>query len=350
MDIIPNLEIKSSSKKLSELSPNDKPWEGHRMLSDAIQNVFLTSRFKKQIRKGERMCECAPNLIFKLVKSGDFDELKHKLRYAEFCHVRLCSTCMWRKSLSWRARFHAGFPSIMQNYPKARYFHLVLTVPNCPVTELRDNLKKINKAWDRMRARKTWPALCFLRSVEVTRDSLGRAHPHVHALMMVPSTYFKGGGYMSREDWRSYWAKGLGVTPESIIHPFVRAVKGGLDEVSKAVMEVAKYAVKMKTMEHLFKIKPGREWFLELDKQIQGTKAVTLGGEIKRFINDKEITDEEMLNQDKEATEMVLKDLRYDWFPKEKHYILTKFLSEIETAWWNRQEEKIREKLDKTIH
>jgi hypothetical protein len=190
-----------------------------------------------------------------------------------------------------------------------------------------------------MLARKTWPALGFIRSVEVTRDRNGLAHPHVHALMMVPTTYFTT-GYMNRDDWREYWLTALRVPLESkCIHPFVRAIKGEYN-LANAVMEVSKYAVKMKSMESILCHKPGKRWFLELDNQLSGTKAVTLGGIIKDLMKEDEITDEELLQQEKEIVGEFLKDVRYDWSSPEKVYIRTHILTEIETQWWNRQEEK----------
>lgn len=336
--MIVHQDLKKIPVKLAEASKRDQPWVDHKLIDDAIQAVFLSSPLKKQQRRGERMCNCATNIIFKIMNDPENQELVHRLRYAEFCRVRLCSKCQWRKALSWRARFYQAWPLIEKHYPKARYFHLVLTVPNVEIQCLRDEIKKMNKAWKKMIDRKTWPALGFIRSVEVTRDRKGFAHPHMHCLMMVKPEYFSR-YYMNREDWRDYWASGLGISSNSIIHPFVRAAKG-VDGVSRAAMEVAKYAVKLKTMKGVCASKPGREWFLELDKQLESTKAVVLGGEIKRFVNDAEMSDKELLLQDKIETNQVLRDVRYDWFQDEKHYLRTKFLSAIETEWWNRQEQK----------
>ena len=195
-----------------------------------------------------------------------------------------------------------------------------------------------------MRARRTWPALGFIRSIEVTRDKKGFAHPHVHALMMVNAGYFDGKNYMNRDDWREYWLSALRVPLDSnCIHPFVRAIKGE-DNLAKAILEVSKYAVKMKSMEGILRTKPGIKWFLELDKQLSGTKAVTLGGVIKDLMNGEEITDEELLQQEKDLVGEFIKDVRYDWFSSGKNYLRTEILTEIETQWWNRQEEKWREK------
>jgi plasmid rolling circle replication initiator protein Rep len=332
------MDILSINPSLAKASNQDAPWNTHRQVADSIQQVFLNSGAKRQIRRGERMQACGPYLIFKLLEDPESEEIRHRLRYAEFCRVRLCPTCMWRKSMAWRARFYQAWPLIQQKYRSARYFHLVLTVPNCEITDLRDKLNQINKAWKRMVDRKTWPALGFLRSVEVTRDKEGRAHPHLHILMMVKPEYFSR-KYMNREVWREYWASALRIPAESLIHPYVRSVRGA-DDVSKLVLEIAKYAVKMKPMAKMLKNKAGQKWFLELDKQLENTKAITLGGALKEVINSEEITDSEMIKQDKIELGRLLSDVRYDWFYDEKSYIRTKFLDQKETEWWNKQEEK----------
>jgi hypothetical protein len=59
-------------------------------------------------------------------------------------------------------------------------------------------------------------------------------------------------------------------------------------------------------------------------------------------MNDEEISDEELLQQEKELVGHFMNDVRYEWNTEEKSYIRTKILSEIETQWWDRQEEKLR--------
>ena len=172
------MDILSISSQLSKASSKDKPWETHRMVADSVQNVLLSSDDEKQIRRGERIGDCAPYLIFKLLEDGSSDEIIHKLRKAKFCRVRLCPICMWRKSMAWRARFYQAWPKIQEDYKSARYFHLVLTVPNCEVLDLRSVIDRMNKSWNRMVSRKTWPAIGFLRSFEVTRSKIGKTHPH----------------------------------------------------------------------------------------------------------------------------------------------------------------------------
>lgn len=338
------MNILQLSSNLSKNSSKDQIWDSHKTVSYQAQQAFLSSTSERQLRRGERMASCAPYLIFRLLENQDSKEVIHKLRYAEFCRVRLCPICMWRKSMAWRARFYEAWPRIISEYPKARYFHLVLTVPNCEIFDLRSVLNSINEAWDRMASRNTWPAIGFIRSVEVTRDRKGFAHPHVHVLMMVNANYFDGKNYMSRDDWREYWLSALRIPLDSnYIHPFIRAING-LDNLANTVLEVSKYAVKMKSMESILRNKPGQKWFLELDSQLSKTKAVTLGGIIRLMMRETEISDEELLHQEKDLIGDLIKDVRYDWILSKKSYVQTQFLDESEIEWLNKLEEKWKKK------
>ena len=314
---------------LADFSPKDSIWNTRRFQSDLVQNMFLNSSSAKQIKRGNRIKTCSGYLIYKIINGEDNNSLIHKLRYAEFCHVRLCPICQWRKALSWQARFYSAWPEIKKNYPTARYIHLVLTIPNCPIENLKDHLKKMSAAWKRMTNRNTWPTLGFLRSVEVTRGNDGKAHPHYHVLLMVPAGYFstKMNMYMDVEKWRDYWASALGVPSESLYPPFasvcsksMRKSKGAgvkntsknIDDIAAAVCEVVKYAVKGNDILKLSKNNDGREWFRELDVQLSGTKSVITGGVIKQYINSKDITSEEMLKREEEEIKEIYEDWRYD--------------------------------------
>lgn len=357
---LPPKQETQTTNQLAQSSSKDGVWDVRRNESDFCQAMFLESGAKDQIKRGERMQACAGYLIYKILEGEK--GLEHKLRYAHFCHVRLCPICQWRKSLSWRARFYQAWPQIKKAHSTARYIHLVLTVPNCPIEKLNDQIKTMNAAWKKMIDRNTWPAIGFLRSVEVTRGQDGNAHPHFHALLMVPGRYFKTSAYMNIQDWRAYWASALGVPADSLYPPHVSVcskgmrkaqgagvqnVKNNVDDIAAAVCEVVKYAVKGQEIIKIAQTFEGREWFRILDKEILGTKAVVTGGIIKRCINSEEVDDSEMIATNLEPKQAI-EDWRYDWFKKEKHYVRTEILSSLETIWWNKQEEKRAEKKEET--
>jgi plasmid rolling circle replication initiator protein Rep len=318
-----------SRPRLSELSPEDKPWDTHGQNSQQLMRWFSEGDEWQQ-KKSERMESCGRRLLFAVAKEG-----RHKLKAAQFCRIRLCPRCQWRRSLAWKARWYQAWPEIQKLAPKARYFHLVLTVPNVPVTELRETILKMSKAWNRMVSRKTWPALGFVRATEVTIEEKrpGYVHPHFHALVMVSTSYFSK-RYMSAEDWRAYWAKGLGVDPSTLIKPYIRAVdpKGGVDAVAAAVKEVFKYAVKGITM------KPDDDgsWvstLLEMDRQLKGTQATSLGGLIRDVFRGKEdISEEEMLAHKDEPDFEAEQYWEYVWNFVDRWYERSRILGAEEQA------------------
>lgn len=317
-----------SRPRLSELSPEDKPWDTHGQNSQQLMCWFSEGDDWQQ-RKSERMEWCGRRLTFGVSKEG-----RHKLKAAQFCRIRLCPRCVWRRSLAWKARWYKAWPEIQKLAPKARYFHLVLTVPNIPVTELRETILKMSNAWKRMVSRKTWPALGFVRATEVTiePEREGYVHPHFHCLIMVSPSYFNGQNYMGVEAWRDYWAKGLGVDPETLIKPFIRAIdpKGGVDAVAAAVKEIFKYAVKGITM------KPDDDgsWvptLLEMDRQLKGTQATSLGGLIREvFRGEEEISEEEMLAHTDDPDFEAEQYWEYVWSFVDRYYHRSRVLSKEE--------------------
>ena len=233
---------------LSDISPVDKPWDIHRAQSDEIAKIYDVIGYD---RYAERIGECAEWLTYAL-QAKDDGEVKLKLRDARFCRVRHCLICQWRKSLMWRARFFKALPEIQKAFPTARWIFVTLTVKNCELSELRATLIWMNAAWKRLTERKIFPALGFIKSVEVTRAVNGTAHPHFHCLMLVPAGYFTR-GYISHAKWQELWQSCLKTDYVPIVD--VRVVKSkttsseeGLDAsnnaMAEAVCETLKYAVK----------------------------------------------------------------------------------------------------------
>lgn len=327
--------------KLSDVSPDDRPWDTHGANSQMLM-IHFSEGDDWQLGKSERMEFCGRRLLFAVSKEG-----RHKLKSAQFCRIRLCPRCQWRRSLAWKARFYQAWPEIQRIAPKARYFHLVLTVPNVPVAELRETILKMTKAWKRMVSRKTWPALGFVRATEVTIESNreGYVHPHFHALVMVSSGYFSK-RYMSADDWRSYWAKGLGVEPSTLTKPYIRAVdpKGGVDALAAAVKEVFKYAVKGIEM----KKNDDGSWvptLLEMDRQLKGTQSTSLGGLIREvFRGNEDVTDEEMIAHTEDLDFETKEYWEYVWSFVDRYYERSKVLDKDESEAFERKEAEHKSK------
>jgi plasmid rolling circle replication initiator protein Rep len=304
---------------LSDLSPSDKPWDIHRAQSDEIAKLYSSIGYS---RYSERIGECAELLTYAL-KATDDGEVKLKLREARFCRVRHCLVCQWRRSLMWRARFFKALPEIQTQYPTARWIFVTLTVKNCELTELRATLTRMNSAWQRLIQRKVFPALGFIRSVEVTRNPEdGTAHPHFHCLMLVPAGYFKR-GYISQANWATLWESCLkaGYTPRVDVRA-VKPKKTALNEKPDAVNKAMAQAV-CETLK--YSVKPGDlladpHWLNELTKQLQKTRAISIGGCLKEFFSEDE--PEDLINAEIEEDEKTEDEsfLLFDWSSVVRRY------------------------------
>lgn len=277
---------------LSVISPKDQPWDAHKAMSDRVAVIYAQdAEFR---RLGARVLDCSGFLVFGRIADQETGELSLKLRGAQFCRVRHCPVCQWRRSMMWQAKFYQSLPAVQAAYPGARWLFLTLTIKNCPVDALRADLKAMNEAWNRLRLRSEFkPVAGWVRTTEVTRGADGSAHPHFHVLLMVRPSYFTGQYYVSHARWVELWrdCARLGYSPVVDI----RTVKGDL---SKAVQETLKYAVKPADME------ADSAWLLELTRQLHKLRFIATGGVLKDiFKSEDKITNEDLINSETEAVQ-----------------------------------------------
>lgn len=298
---------------LSEISPRDKPWDVHRFESDQISNNYKGSEFE---RYSERINDCSQFLGFSLVPDAHQGSYQLKLKTARFCRVRTCMVCSWRRSLMYKARAYKALPRVIQDYPNARYLFVTLTLKNCAIENLRDSIFCLNKGFRRLSKLKHFPALGYIKTVEVTRGKQGDAHPHLHILMMVKSNYF-GRNYINKKQWCSWWKRSLGVDYTPVID--VQAIKAK-DSPLGLLAEVVKYQTKPNDL-----IFSDRQWFLEYTRQIHRTKAFSLGGVFKNYFKDleKKETIEEMISGSAQEENQVDEgELFFRWWHAQKKYNL----------------------------
>jgi len=200
----------------------------------------------------ERVTVCADILKFHR------DPIKGlKLYQAYFCGNKLCPLCNWRRSMKYSWQIKKIIEKALERYPKARFLFLTLTIKNVKAERLSDAIIEINKSFDRLFRRKkvNKNLIGFVRSLEVTyNDKTKEYHPHIHVLLMVKPTYFKGSeNYISQEDWTDMWEESANLFYTPVVN--IKAVKEKVvkddlksdfseDGIMKAVLETAKYPVK----------------------------------------------------------------------------------------------------------
>ena len=294
----------SNKVYLSEVSPEDKPWNKHRKNADITESYYFGSDFDKY---AERMGFCSLLLEFGFNTTED-NTLKLKLWSAKFCRVRHCPVCQWRRSLCWKAKMYNVLPQIVEKYPTHRWLFLTITQRHVPIAELRRTLVEMNKGWQRLIKRKSFPAVGWMRSTEVTRSENGYAHQHYHCLLMVKPGYFNV-GYMKQPEWSALWRDVMRLDYDPIID--IRAVRAGTSPTA-LVPELAKYMTKESDLV------ADREWFLELTKQLHKMRAIATGGILKEYLRDMPEEPEDLIGPDGDGLDEDFGRLLFGWRSQEK--------------------------------
>jgi plasmid rolling circle replication initiator protein Rep len=254
----------------------------HKLHNEEIQKLYRVSGEDRFIKLADRMSDCANWMQYRISTDPVSGEVTPKISAASFCRVRQCPVCQERRASKWRARFYDALPKIREDYPQAKWVFLTFTQKNCPPENLRDEIKRINNAVTKLKRRKDWPALGYIKSIEVTfNKEKEEAHPHAHLLMMVPPSYF-GRGYIKHSQWQEMWQIAMGLDYKPVVS--VQRVKpyNGVDSqdyLSDAILETMKYTVKSQDLVS------SPYWLYSFTDQIKGTRAISVSGVLSKYFS-----------------------------------------------------------------
>jgi plasmid rolling circle replication initiator protein Rep len=283
---------------LTDISPQDKPWDKHR--GEALSVGQLYRQNEDFVRYSDRIDQCSRRLQFALVPE-DEGVSRLKLHAARFCRVRHCPVCQWRKAMMWRARFFQGLPQYLADNPTLIPVFLTLTARNCALDELRATVDHLSGAFSKLTRRRSWPGVAWVRSLEVTRGDNGSAHPHLHVLLFVRPGYF-GKGYISQPRWRSLWQECLKIDYLPVVHVArVKANKGDDSDIRIAILETLKYGVKPEDLV------ADAEWLYGITRELHNVRSVSIGGDLKGYLKESEPED---LIHDEKVEDEDLEDLK----------------------------------------
>ena len=312
-----NITASPPENSLQSYSARDKPWDDHRGDCDDVSMIYASSVDFE--RYAQRMSDCSGLLQFAWADNIETGVSSLKLRKAQFCRVRHCPVCQWRRSLMWQARFYQALPVIVEQHPSARWIFLTLTVRNMPVTELKSALQHMAKSWQRLIKRKEFKAvLGWIRTTEVTKAKNGFAHPHYHALLMVSPSWFTR-DYVKQVRWVELWMESLQIDYLPGANIKVVRPKAGreslklTDQLSGAVSETLKYAVKPSDMID------DPDWFLTMTKQVHKLRFVASGGALKDALRPDEEENDDLIVQGDEPQSGENK-VSFSWRPTQRIY------------------------------
>ena len=278
--------INGTGESLEDVSATGRkrPWKEHKMGSMQLAELFRAAEKYGHSLPETRLRaleECANVLWFLQDAEG-----KRRLKSANFCRVRVCPMCNWRRSLKLFSQVSAITDAILVE-KKARFIFVTLTIQNVRGDALRETIDQLNKAFTYITAKsRTFaPAqklkenlLGYMKAEEITynaeRDDF---HPHIHAILEVRPSYFDS-GYIKQKDWTALWRAALGVDYDPLVD--VRNIKGG---TAKAVAEVAKYPVKMDSILKIADRDRAAKALTQLYSAIFKRRLVTFGGDFREY-------------------------------------------------------------------
>ena len=317
----------------------ERPWRTHKRTSRAVAASLYRiyqAHPKKNAwakKRSDRIQQCSNYLQFGDYVNTQTGEVTRRLVAAQFCRDRLCPMCAWRKSLV----MYGQISQIMEwvdaeTEGDAVPLFLTLTVRNCAGDDLDQTVDLLLKSWSRMMTsrgrRKPWKvALGWFRALEITYNKADNTwHPHIHAIVLVPKSYFKDPDkYIDQPGWIAEWRWALGADYDPSVD--IRTVKG---DRAKAVAEDAKYTVK-----------PG-DW-LDLDdadgtdrrvellaRVLKGRRLTALGGIMKTAkaalkLEDVEQADLVLTDAEKAELrgEVLVQLVRFEWQIGVTNYVCT---------------------------
>lgn len=257
----------------------ERPWKLHKRENLRLVEIYKMTKEKKlNLISDSRLFDlehCADTLLFMQNAEG-----KKKLKSANFCRLRLCPMCQWRRSLKMFGQVQTITDKILERDKSTRFLFATFTVKNVDAENLETCINILNNKFLYLVSRnKTFaPAkklkqnlLGYLKAVEVTYNTKDKTyHPHLHVIFAVKSTFFKNKqNYMTKKEWIELWQQALGVDykPQTDI----RAIK---TNTGKAIAEVAKYPVKTAPI-----------LSLPDDEAVEVLKTLTLSLNKKRFVS-----------------------------------------------------------------
>ena len=305
---------------------NERPWKEKKLKTIELAESYL----RLGMKKGYRVMECSTYLEYKKLKD------EKKLKNANFCRVRLCPMCSWRRS----KKIYGQTSKVMDEALKDknyRFIFLTLTVKNVYGEELSSTLDEMFKGFNRMfqRAIVKKSVIGWFRALEVTHNlnetskDYDTYHPHFHIILMVNNSYFNDKKYyISQEKWTILWQESmrLDYTPIVNVKAFKTASKV---ETSKSLAETAKYTVK--DSDYISDdVEMTDSSVLVLDSALANRRLIAFGGllkEIHKKLNLDDIEDGDLVNtgDDEELREDVDYMIEvYHWHVGFRQYVRLK--------------------------
>lgn len=294
----------------------ERPWREKKLKTIELANSYYRLGSKKYYR----IRDCGSYLEYRRYLETN----EKRLNRSNFCKVRLCPMCSWRRSLKIFGQTSKVMNKALEE-KEYRFLFLTLTCKNVDGEDLSHQIDDLFSAFRKMTRRKVFNKAIkgWFRALEVTHNldkeskSYDTYHPHFHMVLMVNKSYFDDSKlYISHEEWVELWKSCMSIDYEPFVN--IKAFKSGTkEETEKSVAEVAKYAVKDDDL--IIKDENGQvdeeltdDAVLILDKALANRRLVAFGGKLRDIQQELKLDDLEngdLINTDNE--EEIRDDLDY---------------------------------------
>lgn len=271
--------IKKQQKKpkthLEKITDRKLKNERLHSISSSLVNYKKIKMSKKTL---ENIQDCGSWLQFLADKNLE----KMKLHQGVFCTNRFCPICSKKKAMKDAVEIKVMTEYVSKEL-KRQYIFVTFTAPNVTGEKLSDEIKKYNKAFDRLFKRDKYKKVVkgYIRKLEVTYNNNKRSknyntyHPHFHVLISVNSSYFTDKKlYISRDEWLKDWQEVM--QDNSITQVDVRRVQTrNVEMLDKGILELTKYIAKDSNYLE------SEEVFENFYKGLKGKRQYAFGGDFK---------------------------------------------------------------------
>lgn len=321
---------------LIDINSNGKvtDWQGKKLRTIELADSYRRLGYEN---KYYRVRDCGTFLEFRR-----YQDQSLKLNQANFCKVRLCPMCSWRRSLKIYGQVSKIMDEIVKN-EDLEFIFLTLTTRNCEGQELSTTIDNIFKAFNKMTKRVKYKkaikghfrALEVTHNLDIMSDWFDTYHPHLHIILVVNKSYFRDTKiYISQKEWTDIWKQCLQVDYTPQVH--VTKVKDTNNKgIEKIIAETAKYTVKSDDYiiredmtNEIIETMTDDAVFI-LDKVLAHRRLTAFGGILKEYhkeLNLDDMEDGDLVNTDieelREDLEFIIE--RYSWNIGYRQYLRIK--------------------------
>lgn len=342
---------------LVDIAPNGKPrpWRKHKQEALMLSEVYSAmgesgaEGAARWLDKARRLESCASYAEFSRLPDGQGLHLYQ----SSFCRVRLCPMCQWRRSLKLGAQVRrvverANADHIADTGAAWRWLMVTFTIKNVQGPELGATIDRVHKGLNNLAKCKRWKGAVrgWLRATEVTHNTNPSStaydtyHPHMHLLLCVPASYFKGKGYIRQKEWATLWGHYIKADYTPVVD--VRVIKpedgGRLSDLpageqaaamGKACAEVSKYAAKPADYIVPSDLQLSMQTVQVLDSMLDRRRMTSWGGILKDIAKALNLDDPEtgdLIHIDDEASddqtaEEIADYIAYNWAMGARDYL-----------------------------